>query len=162
MVVALTLVVAPFLTGTAQAVSTCVWDPGTALLQIFPDEEATLAVSGQDILLDGLASCAPPGATTATIDRIAINGAVGNDQTFTLDLSGGPFAPGAEVEGTGEAEIEFFFQVGDGMDQVVINGTSSADDFEFGQNGANLNNDDDVDAVFGGVEEISSPRRSGR
>ena len=161
--VALALVVAPFLTGVAQAVGSCAWDSETATLTVTPlqGRHSTLRVSGQDILFDGEA-CAPLGATTATVDLIIVNGSV-LDDTFFLEFSGGLFAPGAEVEATGVSEIEFDFELGDQTeeDSVVFGGTEGPDLFGFGVGGANLNADDDVDATFGGVEHVVANVNSG-
>jgi Ca2+-binding RTX toxin-like protein len=133
----------------------CVWDSGTATLTVTVVRVGALIVSGQDILFDGVA-CAPPGATTATVDLSVVNGTAFDDQV-ALNLFGGLFAPGAEVEPTGVSEIEFVFELGGNggrPDQVYIEGTAGPDLYGLGVGGANLNADDDVDATFGGVEEI--------
>ena len=46
------------------------------------------------VTLDGTACDA--GATTATVDLIDVQGSSGDD-VLTVDLAGGPFAPGAET-----------------------------------------------------------------
>ena len=156
--VALALATAPFMVGT-QAASGCAWDSGTATLTVTADGVASLAVSGQDFLLDGVVPRAPAGATTSTVDQINVIGTVA-DEVFTLDLGGGAFAPGATVEAQ-TSEIGPL-QLGADVDQVVILGTSATDNFEFGVNGLNLNADDDVDVTFGDVEDISVLAEQGR
>ena len=101
-VLALALVVAPLLTGPAQAASTCTWDSGTAKLSVFVDvdEVGTLVVSGTDILFNG--SICDAAATTLAVNEIEVTG--GASAVLRVDLSGGPFAPGAEVEATGTSE----------------------------------------------------------
>jgi Ca2+-binding RTX toxin-like protein len=146
----LALIIAPFMTGTAQAVSSCVWDSGNATLTIASDSEAveTLVVSGTAINYDG-AAC-DGGATTATVDDIVISGTELSE--LTVDLSGGAFAPGAEVEATGTSEIEFTVST---LATLFISGTTGNDVFALGSNGINLNDDDDVDVTVSDVAFVS-------
>ena len=78
-------------------------------------------------------------------DQILVTGA----GTIVINLSGGPFAPGEEVEGTGTSEIEFGVAVG--ID-VTIEGSSAADNIVIGETttgtlttNINLNGDNDTD-----------------
>jgi Ca2+-binding RTX toxin-like protein len=139
---ALALVLTPLLTATAQAASTCTWDSGTATLSVFVDvdEIGTLVVSDTDILFNG--SVCDAAATTLAVDTIDV--ANGGSAVLRMDLSGGPFAPGAEVEATGTSEIEITTDLA----FLVIRGTSGADTISLGSNGGNLNGDDDVDVFF--------------
>jgi Ca2+-binding RTX toxin-like protein len=150
--VSLALVASPWLTGTALAVSTCAWDPDPATLTVVADAEATLAVSGAQITLNGTPCDA--GATTSTVDLIDVSGGAGDDD-LTVDLSGGVFAPGAEVESTGISEIEFAVALGGGADELAVVGTSSQDVISIGERGANLDDDDDIDVTTAGIESIS-------
>ncbi len=93
------------------------------------------------------------GDATPTVDEITrIEIRPGFDSSLEIDLSGGPFAPGADPE-SGDDEIEITSNgtgqkgslgiVGTaGPDSIVIGGLAS------GQNGAKLNGDDDIDFTF--------------
>lgn len=78
------------------------------------------------------------------------------DQQLILDLSGGPFAPGATPESTGASEIEFSIDLGGddcgagfcAEDNLVIIGTSGPDRINLGTEGINWNGDEDVDVVL--------------
>ena len=98
-VLALALVVAPLLTGPAQAASTCTWDSGTAKLSVFVDvdEVGTLVVSGTDILFNG--SICDAAATTLAVNEIEVTG--GASSSLEGGPGGGPFAPGAELRRPG-------------------------------------------------------------
>jgi hypothetical protein len=148
----LALVATLWLSGTAEAASSCLWDPVSATLTVMVDGEATLRVSGADITLGG--SPCDAGATTSTVDQIAITGDDGVD-ALTLDLTGGAFGPGAEVEPTGTSEIEFTIELDAGADQLTLVGTSGKDTLSIGADGANLNPDDDVDATLAGVDAMT-------
>ena len=102
-------------------------------------------------MLDG--SPCDAGATTSAVDQITITGGAGID-ALTLDLAGGAFGPGAEVEPTGTSEIEFAIDLDAGADQLTLGGTSGKDDLSIGTGGANLNSDNDVDATLTGVNAI--------
>ena len=118
------------------------------------DGEATLIVSGAAIMLGG--SPCDAGATTSTVDLITIEGDDGID-ALTLDLAGGAFGPGAEVEPTGTSEIEFTINLGAGADELTLGGTSGKDELAIGAGGTNLNADNDVDATLSGVDSIIDP-----
>ncbi len=148
---ALALVATPWLSGTAGAASSCLWDPGSATLAVIVDGEATLSVSGAAIMLGG--SPCDAGATTSAVDLITIEGDGGID-ALTLDLAGGAFGPGAEVEPTGTSEIEFAINLGAGADELTLGGTSGKDELSIGVGGTNLNSDNDVDATLSGVDAI--------
>ena len=148
---ALALVATPWLSGTAGAASSCLWDPGSATLEVTVDGETTLIVSGAAIMLGG--SPCDAGATTSTVDLITIKGDEEID-ALTLDLAGGAFGPGAEVEPTGTSEIEFAINLGAGADELTLAGTSGKDELSIGTDGTNLNADNDVDATLSGVDAI--------
>ena len=77
-------------------------------------------------------------ATVSRIDRIVAVG-VAEHQSVTIDLTGGPFAPGATSEADGEEEIEFEVSLGAGEDRVTIRGSDQADGIVLGSDGINLN-----------------------
>lgn len=112
-------------------------------------DTATLAVgTGVDtgkIMLNGVACGA---ATVMTTDTIAVTGSTGAE-TVTIDLGGGPFAPGLTPEAGDVAEIEFTVDLAAGTtDRLNITGSASADSIVFGTAGANLNGDRDVDVTL--------------
>ena len=61
-------------------------------------------------------------ATTLLTDTIVVNGSTGAENV-TIDLSGGQFAPGVAVEGSGLSEIEFVVDLSTGvLDRVTVIG----------------------------------------
>jgi Ca2+-binding RTX toxin-like protein len=143
----LSLACSSWLGGVALAVpSSCAWNGATRVLSVTIGDEAppaddTLSVSGTDILLNGVAC--DPAATTTTVDTISVVGP--GPQSIVVDLEGGAFAPGAEVEASGTSEIEFAVT---GVDHFLLYGTPSRDSISAGHSGINLNEDDDPDVVL--------------
>lgn len=127
------------------------------------------------ITVDGFAclSFPPPGdpiatATVTNTDSIGVMGAGGNE-TLTLDLGGGLFAPGKTSE-LDSPEIEFTVDLGGGaVDELVILGSSGPDFVVFGFagiNGSAINmyayeNNPDFDATAVGVESFIMNARGG-
>lgn len=135
----------------------CTYDPGARAVAVVvaAGEARSIQVSGSQILADG----APCGAATVTnTDRISITDpSVGGSATATLDLSGGPFAPGATDEPGASDEIEIAVNLGDGPgDRLVIAGGPGDDSLLGGTLGLNLNAHElagvDVDLTASGVE----------
>lgn len=77
-------------------------------------------------------------ATVARIDRIVAVGGPGH-QAVTIDLTGGPFVPGATPEADGRGEIEFEVGLGSGEDRLTVRGSEGIDSIVFGSEGINLN-----------------------
>jgi hypothetical protein len=129
----LLVVITPPLTGSSTA-STCAWDAGNSAISVMADDGATttLVVSGSDILVEGTLCHA--GATTATVNSIAVAGGPG-PSTVVIDLSGGPFAPGATDEAPDFSEIEFTLDLGGDGDTLRILGTAGPDDWSLGEAG---------------------------
>ena len=101
-------------------------------------------------IMVGITQCGT--ATTAHTDTIVVTGNTGAE-TLTLDLSGGSFAPGLAVEGSGLSEIEFTVDLGTGTgDRITVTGGAGNENLSFGSPGANLNGDNDVDMTLTGVE----------
>lgn len=74
-------------------------------------------------IMVGVTACGA--ATTTTTDTIVVNGTTGAEN-ITIDLSGGQFAPGVAVEGSGTSEIEFVIDLSTGVqDRVTVIGASS-------------------------------------
>ncbi len=109
--------------------------------------EVTLVVVGGAIYF-GESPSACGAATTTNTDSIAIAGPAGSTESLVLDLSGGPFAPGAASEGAGLGEIEISVNLGDATDGLTVVGSAGADTIRMGQNGLALNGDTDVDVTF--------------
>lgn len=92
----------------------------------------TLAVSGTQIRADG-AQCGGT-ATVNNVDKIIVNGDAG-DETLTIDLAGGPFAPGAFNESgvSDEIEIEVHLQSNFPLGpDILILGTTGVDTITLG------------------------------
>jgi Ca2+-binding RTX toxin-like protein len=88
--------------------ATCAYEPGPKNVTVTVTErfdDAVVSVgSGGAILVDGLAC----GTATVTNTDIVRGNLLASDQTFTLDLSGGGFVPGAKTAAEGSSpEIEF-------------------------------------------------------
>ena len=96
----------------------------------------TLVRGPQGELLVGGEQCF--NATVARIDRIVAVGGPGH-QAVTIDLTGGPFAPGVTPEGDGEGEIEFEVALGSGEDRLTVRGSDGIDSIVLGSEGINLN-----------------------
>jgi Ca2+-binding RTX toxin-like protein len=147
----------------ARAAVTCSF--AGAVVQITlssPEDEASVVRDGEDIVVrDDTAEVACGGPTVDTVDTIRANDASAGTTGFTIDLSGGPFAPGLTDEGNATSEIEFAVDLFAGFpDRLTIVGTGGADDLLFRADGIVLNNDDeptpataDVDVTTAGVEE---------
>ena len=114
---------------------------------LFIDVPSGVAVSvlrsGDDIVVAGVGACAGS-PTVLNTDLISVTGADGSE-SLTIDLSGGPFAPGATAEGSGLSEIEW---VASSVESLVIQGSSGNDMIRFGSAGGNLNSDDDADLTL--------------
>jgi serralysin len=96
---------------------------------------------GPDILL----GCVGGAATVFNTDLIAVENGEGEyDVSATIDLSGGPFAPGATPEADGFSEIEITARPTGSYGTLGIAGTPGADALDLGRTasgalGANLN-----------------------
>jgi Ca2+-binding RTX toxin-like protein len=134
-------------TSPARAATGCSFAAPTATVTIDPAASATLKRAGSAIQLNGV-DCGA--ATVSNTGKIVVIGAT-SEETLTIDLSGGPFAPGAGAEATGAPEIELEVnlaaQSAFGQDRLVVQGTGGADTYRLGSTGVNLNNDDDADVT---------------
>src|SRR3990172_1419183 len=95
------LVGAGIVASPAGAAVSCSWAGGTLTVDLTTaGDSAVLRVTGSGgFEFDaggGFADCAG-GGTTANTDLVDVNGTTGGE-TFEIDLSGGPFAPGATPE----------------------------------------------------------------
>jgi Ca2+-binding RTX toxin-like protein len=119
------------------AAATCTYDAVTraATVTVGNGESATIARAGPAITLDGVPCDA---ATVDTTDTIAVT-ATGIPTQITIDLSGGPFEPGATAETDASSEIEFTLDLPTGTPTVRIAGATTADVIVIGNDGVNLN-----------------------
>ena len=147
----------------ARAAVTCSFTGSTVQVTLAaPEDEASVVRDGDDIVVrEGSTEIACGGPTVTTVDTIRANDVSSGTTEFTIDLSGGPFAPGLTDEGDATSEIEFVVDLFAGFpDRLTIVGTSGPDDILFRGDGVVLNNADepvpataDVDVTTAGVEE---------
>ncbi len=142
------------------AAVTCSFDGGAHRVTIELSGSSTVSRGGGgEIVVDGTA-CGM--ATTSNTDVIAVSGTAGAGDALVIDMSGGPFEPGATPESRSTSEIEFEVTLeGDGGDRVVINGSANDDTFVAGDGGVLLNADPDVDVTFTGVGGLGLQGQSG-
>jgi Ca2+-binding RTX toxin-like protein len=127
-----------------------------------PEDAASVVRDGDEIEVRsggiGLSCGGVP--EVASVDTVvATDGSTGTT-TFTIDLSGGPFEPGASTGGEGTSpEIEFQVDLGGQFpDRLAVVGSGGADDISFSSAGINLNASEaptiDTDVTAAGVEEF--------
>jgi Ca2+-binding RTX toxin-like protein len=101
-------------------------------------------------------------ATVTNTDTVTVTAGPAA-QTLSIDMTNGPFAPGATPEGTGTSEIEFNAFMGFGSDSFALYGGSSADRFTFSSmTKAKMNGDKDADITFDNVEGFSADGGGGK
>lgn len=150
---ALTWLLVPSPAGAA----TCTFDAMTATgtVALGDGEAATIVRQGDAIALDG-APCDT--ATVTNTDGIVVNG-TGTPASITIDLGGGPFAPGATTESDGgDAEIEFTINLPAGSPIVRVAGSGGPDTVVVGGAGINLNpaeSTDDADVTINGSAAVT-------
>jgi Ca2+-binding RTX toxin-like protein len=159
MIVAGALLTLPAANATAAG---CQYHPATKTLSLYyaggsGESETIVRRAGSTKIMFAGAVCTNPGATkNATVkntDTISLTTGTGR-QTFTIDLSNGPFAPGATAEASGANEIEFQMDLGDGTDELVVNGSVNDDRITFSSaTKLSLNGDSDPDVTMAGVEQ---------
>jgi Ca2+-binding RTX toxin-like protein len=159
--VALVLGAAIVFAPAASAVSpdSCVYDSPTKIVSvIFPagaNQSRTVSrePNGNKIYYNGSPCGTATVNNTNTIYVITGDGA----QSLTIDLSDGPFAPGATGESGGKSEIEFEVDLGAGTDSITVNGGNGADAIRFdGKTKVELNGDADSDVHLLGTEGRSA------
>ena len=130
LVTTLSFIAAPI----ARAAATCTFDAGTGTVHVaIPGFEMTvLSRGGTTILVDG-APCG--GATVTNTDLVLFvydpMGPLGKP-SITVDLSGGPFAPGLTQEADGSSEIEIWHEFSGfpGADLLRVVGSAGDDPIE--------------------------------
>jgi len=147
----------------AVAQATCAFDEptGVATINVASNLPATVLRSTDAIQVDGQA-CGT--ATVANTDVIQVTGPGGGpEEIFTIDMSGGAFAPGLTAESDGDAEIEFQVTLGTASTLRIAGGTGD-ESFTVGTAGINLNateGTDDVDVTITGGPAIELLGREG-
>ncbi|MGZ8596548.1 MAG: calcium-binding protein, partial [Actinomycetota bacterium] len=123
----------------ATAQSTCLFDEPTGVLQVslVGSAPSVIARETDAITLDAVA-CGT--ATVANTEMILVTGTgQGQPDDLTLDLAGGPFAPGRSPETDGgDPEIEIVVDL-PGGGSLTIAGDANDDVITLGGAGANLN-----------------------
>jgi hypothetical protein len=148
------------------AFDSCTFSGGAVTATLLTGTEGTLSIGGGAIQADG-ANCQT--ATVNNTDTITVVGDDGDQERVTLDLGGGPFAPGATDEGDGTSEIEIHLDLGakasvvpppyEPVPDLLVLGTGGSDRFTVTHAGflndplVNLNaggagNDADADVDF--------------
>ena len=144
-VIAVAVITWTFSTATAADAGNpvqCSFVDGTVTVSLAAGNSATLARSGTAITVNG-AACGS--ATVLNTDLIGV-AADGGSVSITIDLSTGPFAPGATDEGDASSEIEFVVGAGDEPCDLSVTGSASADhiDTDGLAGSVNLNADETV------------------
>jgi hypothetical protein len=129
LVLVLDLLAAP----SASAAVACSFDAGTGVATItFADgDDVTIVRSGDDIVVNG-AACTGATVTATETVHVAESEPDGDDlASLTIDLSGGPLAPGKTDEGDGSSEIEL--TLGDAygwiaLEQMIVVGSRQRHD----------------------------------
>jgi hypothetical protein len=145
----------------------CSFKPGDHLVSLSATDDFTRVARSNDAIQvdDGHqpVSCTGPTPTVLNTDLVQITNA--GASAATVDLRGGPFAPGFTPEPVGSSEIEIQYL---GPTFLDIRGGAEADRLSFGAGGANLDGDDDADVTGrfsvllieggGGNDRMSSQR----
>lgn len=157
---ALALLTAMFVVPSAHAASSCFLEGST--LHVTGEDDVFIGRSGSTLTADEQVCT---GATVDNIDEIHVmDDSADGGLNVHLDHSGGPFAPGATPEATGQSEIEIVLDVGPGADdydKVYVRGGPADEVFTIGTNGGALNDDDDVDVTVVSDEENLRVRLQG-
>jgi Ca2+-binding RTX toxin-like protein len=130
----------------ASAAVSCHYSPPDRVLEVTATDAFTRVVRVGDAIEvdDGieLVKCTGPTPTVADSDRVQITHT--GRSADTVDLGGGPLAPGATPEPQGSPEIEIEYV---GLTFLHVRGTGAPDRLSFGPGGVNLNADDDTDVT---------------
>jgi len=133
----------------APAANTCVYhaDQKAVAATVSPNGTATLAVVSGQIRFG--ASHVPCGAATnANTDTIFVFGSAGAKKRLVVNLTGGPFTPGATVESTGSSEIEIVTNLGSPTDEILVLGSVADETLVAGAAGMAFNSDGDADLIY--------------
>ena len=147
----------------AQGAVSCGFAAGTATVSMSAaGDSASIAVgtgANAGRIMVGVTACTT--ATTANTDTIVVNGTTGAENV-TIDLSGGQFAPGVSVEGSGLSEIEFVVDLSTGvLDRVTFTGSAGDDSIVLALR-REPHGDDDVDVTLTASSSVPPRKRWGR
>jgi hypothetical protein len=124
----------------------CAFKPGAHLVSLSATDDFTRVARSNDAIQvdDGHqpVSCKGPTPTVLNTDLVQITNT--GASAATVDLRGGPFAPGFTPEPVGSSEIEIQYLSPTFLD---IRGGAEADRLSFAAGGANLDGDDDADVT---------------
>jgi Ca2+-binding RTX toxin-like protein len=126
-----------------------VYDPAarTVAATVSPNGQATLAVVAGQIRFG--ASHVPCGAATnLNTDTIFVFGSAGAKERLVVNLTGGPFAPGATAEAAGSSEIEIVTSLGGPNDEIAVVGSVADETLAAGASGMAFNADGDADLTY--------------
>jgi Ca2+-binding RTX toxin-like protein len=148
----------------AHAAVTCAVSGATLSITMSePEDAASVVRAGTELEVrvgDGAVACGGPTAEVDSIDTVTASDTSNGTTTFTIDLSGGPFEPGATTTGEGTSpEIEFQVNLGGQFpDRLAVVGTAGPDTMSCSPAGINLNALEtpgvDADVTHSGVEEF--------
>ena len=161
------------LPSTASAATTCTFAAGTVDIDVTNGSfQVVVERNGSNIEINdpfvtGNVVCAGGTPTVTTTDTISFDetATTGQGTSFSIDLTGGDFAPGIANEAGSSDEIEFNSTAdADGTDRVFVTGGSADDNIRMGALGANtgvnLNGAEadglDVDVTSSGIEGAGS------
>lgn len=122
-----TLVAGPINTAVAGD-STCAYDPNTKRVTVGvnpANNQVVVMRSGNQIQLLGPTDCG--NATRFNTNKVVVNDPVGHNVQAFVDLVGGPFKPGVKNEPGKSDEIEFDFDLSDGVNSFIVSGSPAGD-----------------------------------
>lgn len=147
------LIAAMLVPADSLAAVSCQYNGSSKHLEVFESSPTTIVRNGSEIQVNsGTTPVACTGAPTVTnTDAIIVfDSAPPNFAYFvTIDLAGGPFAPGATNESGSNDEIEIELQ---DVESVEFEGASGVDNWRFGSDGANLNGAAESNFLIVGVD----------
>lgn len=163
--IVLTVLATLALPTAANAATTCNFDDATGIVSVAIDGTSTSIATASDAIVVDAVPCGT--ATTTNTDTIEVTVSAPT-ATITLDLSGGPFAPGDTTEFDG-SEIEF--EITGASFGLAITGKSGSDLIGFGADASdpavgmiNLNENEpewDADVAFETADLVSADLQLG-
>jgi Ca2+-binding RTX toxin-like protein len=131
----------------------CQYNGSSKHLEVFESSPTTIIRNGSAIQINSGSNpvaCSGGPTVTNTDAIIVFDSAPANfSYQVTIDLSGGPFAPGADNEGGSNDEIEIELQ---DVESAEFKGSSGVDNWRFGSDGANLNGASEANFLTPGVD----------
>jgi Ca2+-binding RTX toxin-like protein len=129
----------------SSAAVTCTYSPVSHLMSVSATDDFTRVIrSGDAISLDDGHEAVPCAGDPTVFNTDLVQIAHAGLSAATVDLHGGPFAPGFTPEPVGTSEVELQFLTPTFVD---LRGSAGADRLSFAAGGANLDGDDDADVT---------------